>query len=111
MLVGPREARDGESRNRDADEREHRRLGQRGKMLRLAVPVLMALVGWAAGDADREKRQQRCDEIGARVQGFGDKPEAAARQARAQLQRDEGPRRADRNERRAALRRHAPKAR
>ena len=80
-------------------------------MLRLAVPVLMAAVGGAARDADREERQQRRNEVGAGVERLGDETEAAARQAGAQLERHESRRRADRDERGAALRRHAAKAR
>ena len=111
VLGATRQAHHCKSGDRDADEREHRRLTERGKMLRLAVAVLMPLVGRADGDADREERQQRGDEVGARVQCLGDEPEAAARQARAELERDEGSRCANRNERRAALRGHARKAR
>ena len=71
--------------------REHRRLDEGGEMLSLAVAVLVPLVGRANGDADREERQQRGDEVGARVQRLRDEPEAAAREARAELQRNEGP--------------------
>jgi hypothetical protein len=59
------EARDGERRNRDADEREHGGLAERGEVLGLPVPVLVAAVGRAPGNADREERQQRRDEVGA----------------------------------------------
>ena len=79
-------------------------------MLGLTVAVLMPLVGRATGDADREEREQGGDEVGARVQSLGDEPEAAAREARAELERNEGSRRADGDERRAALRGHARKA-
>ena len=102
-----REPRDRERGDGDADEREHSRLRQRREMLGLAVPVLVPFVGRPAGDADREEREQRGDEIRAGVQRLGDQPEAAAREARAELERDEHGRRADRDERRAALRGHA----
>ena len=110
-LRRPSEACQRESGDRNADESEHRRLEERCEMLGLSVPVLMLDVRRPAGDADREEGQQRGDEVGARVQRLGDEPEAAAREARAELQRDECSRRADRNERRAALRGHAPKVR
>ena len=98
---------DGERRDGDADEREHSRLRQCGEVLGLPVPVLVPFVGRPAGDADREEREQRGDEVGAGVQRLGDQPEAAADQAGAELERGEHRRRADRDERGPALRRHA----
>ena len=47
--------------------REKRRLGERGEVLGLAVPVLVGDVGRPAGDAEREEREQRGDEVGAGV--------------------------------------------
>jgi hypothetical protein len=47
---------------------EDRSLGQGGEMLRLAVPVLVRYVRGTDCDPDREKRQQGCDQIRARVQ-------------------------------------------
>ena len=59
------------------------------------------------GDADREEREQRGDEVGAGVQRLGDEAEAAAREPDAELEREQHDRRADRDERGSALRRHA----
>ena len=55
---------------------EDRGLAERGEVLRLAVPVLVAEVGRARRDADREERQQRRDEIGARVRRLREQAEA-----------------------------------
>ncbi len=105
-----REPRDRECRDGDADEREHGRLRQRGKVLSLPVPVLMPFVGGPAGDADREEREQRGNEIRSGVQRLGDEPEAAADETRSELECGEHRRRADRDERGSALGTHARKA-
>jgi hypothetical protein len=42
----------------------------------LLVPVLVADVGGPQGDAEREEREQRGDEVGAGVRGLGDEAEA-----------------------------------
>ena len=102
-----RQARDGEHRDGDADERQHGRLRKRSEMLRLPVPVLVPFVGRPTGDADGEEREQGRDEIRSGVQRLGDQTEAAADQAGAELERREHRRRADRDERGSALRRHA----
>ena len=101
-----REPRHRERRDGNADEREHGRLRQRGEVLSLPVPVLMPFVGGPAGDADREEREQRGNEIGSGVQRLGDEPQAAADETRAELECGEHRRRADRDERGSALRRH-----
>ena len=108
-LVAPVSRVDRERRDGDADEREHGRLRQRGEMLGLPVPVLVPLVGGPAGDADREERQQRGDEVRPGVQRLRDEPQAAADETGAELERGEHRRRADRDERGSALRRHAAK--
>ena len=81
-------------------------LGQGGQVLGLAVAVGMRPVGGPAGDADREEREQRGDEVGARVQRLGDEPEAAAREARAELDPHQRHRGADRDESGTSLRAH-----
>ena len=88
------------------DEREHRRLEQSRQVLRLPVPVLVRLVGRPAGDAEREEREQRRDEIRPRVQRLRDQAERAARDAGRELERDQGAGRPDRDERRPTLRVH-----
>ena len=50
-------------------------------MLCLAVPVEVPLVGGLRRDADREERQQRRDEVGARVRGLGDEARGCPRRA------------------------------
>ena len=82
LLDRAREPRDRETGDDDADEREDGRLGERREVLRLAVPVLVPASAGPAGDADREERQQRRDEVGAGVERLGDEAEAAAREAR-----------------------------
>ena len=62
---------------------EDARLGERGEVLGLPVAVGVRAVGGTAGDADREEREQRRDEVGAGVQRLRDEAEAAAREARA----------------------------
>ena len=93
----------------DAREDEDRALGERGEMLRLPVPVLVAGVGGPHRDADGEERQQRGDEVRAGVRRLRDEPEAVRRQARAELQRDERERGEDRPERSFPLGLHAGK--
>ena len=46
-------------------------------------------IGRPRRDAEREVRQQRRDEVGARVDRLGDEPEAVRRQAGAELEHDE----------------------
>ena len=55
----------------DAGDDEDRALGERREVLGLPVAVLVAGIGGPHGDADREERQQRGDEIGA---GVGRRP-------------------------------------
>ena len=55
-------------------------LGERREVLRLAVPELVRHVCGARRDAHREVREQRSDEVGARVRGFGDEAEAVRRE-------------------------------
>ena len=75
-------------------------------MLGLAVAVRVPGVGGTPGNAEREERQQRRDEIRPRVNRLGDEPQAAARQAGAELQPDQHERRDDGDEGGSALRRH-----
>ena len=77
--------RDGDAGEDEACDDEHCRFGQRGQMLRLAVSVLMADVGRTHGDADREERQERGDEIRCRVERLRDEAEAAGGGARPEL--------------------------
>ena len=72
-------------------------------MLRLAVAELVRHVRRARRDAHREVREQRRDEVGARVSGLGDETEAVRREADRQLENDEDGGRGDREERRTAL--------
>jgi hypothetical protein len=100
------EVRDRSVGDEEAGEDEDRCLGERGEMLGLAVPVRMARVRGAARDPEGEERQQSGDEVGARVHRLGDEPEAAARQARAELEPDEHKGREHGHERGSPLRRH-----
>ena len=61
---------------------QHSGLCERGEVLGLAVAVLVRAVGGPARDPDREEREERRHEIGARVQRLRHEPEAAAREAR-----------------------------
>ena len=61
---------------------EDRRLRERRRVLGLPVAVRMAAVGRTDGDADREEREQRGDEVGPGVGGLREEPEAAGGQAR-----------------------------
>ncbi len=58
-------------------------------MLSLAVPVLMAGIRRPYRDADGKERQERRDEIRARVDRLGDETEAVRREAGRELERDE----------------------
>ena len=75
-------------------------------MLGLAVAVLMPGVRRAHRDSDREERQERRDQVGARVHRLGENTEAAGRDARAELQPDQGQRGEDGEERSTALSGH-----
>ncbi len=75
-------------------------------MLGLAVPVLMADVGRPSRDADGEERQQRCNEVGARVRGLREEPEAVRREPRPELQPDESNRDQHGDKRSPPLRSH-----
>ena len=88
-LVGDREAR----------EHEHGALGERREVLGLAVAERMAVVRRAPRDADGEERQQRGDDVGARMDRLGDEREAVGEQPDDELRRDERDRRDDRDER------------
>ena len=90
-----------------AREDEDRGLRERGEVLRLAVPVLVPDVGGPGGDADGEERQQRRNEIRARVDRLGEQGEAVRREADGKLDRDQHDRGEDGDERGAALRRHS----
>ena len=100
------EALDRPRRDEEADEREEAGLRERRQVLRLAVTELVRHVRGAGRDPDGEVREQRGDEVGARVGGLGDEAEAVRREADGQLQDDEDGSRGDREERRAALWRH-----
>ena len=103
---------DGQRAVRDvqAGEDEDPRLGQRGEVLRLPVPVRVPAIGRPPGDPDREQRQQRRHEVGAGVHRFGDEPEAPARETGGELQRDEHAGGDHRDEGGAPLRAHPAKA-
>jgi len=90
----------------EAGEDENRRFGESREMLRPAVTVGVARVGWATGDPHREEGEEGGDEIGARVDGLGDEPEAPARQPGAELEDDEHQCREDGDESGAPLRSH-----
>ena len=91
----------------DAGDDEDRALGERGEVLGLAVAVLVAGIGGPHGDADGEERQQRRDEIRARVGRRRDEAEAVGRETGAELERDERDRREHRPERGFPLGLHA----
>ena len=75
-------------------------------MLRLPVAVLMRNVRRTHGHADGEERQQRGDEISARVQRLRDEPEAVHRETGRELDRQQHHRGDDGHERGSALRAH-----
>ena len=78
---------------------EDRGLAERREVLGLAVPELVRDVGRARRDANGEVRQQRRDEVRARVHRLGDETEAVRRETDAELQHDERRGRRDRDER------------
>ncbi len=102
-----REACDGERCDADRDEHEEARLGERGEVLGLAVAVEVARVCGLRRDADREEGEERGDEVRPRVGRVRDEAEASRREARHELDRDQGGRGDDRRERCATQRRHA----
>ena len=106
----PEQAFERADRDQDADEREKPGLGERREMLRLAVAVLVTAIGGTTGDAEREEREQRGDEIGTGVNRLRDEPEAVGMQADDELERDEQCRGRDRAERGAATWLTAPPA-
>ena len=67
-------------------------------------------VGGPDGDRHREERHERSSQVRARVRRLGEQPEAPAREPRDELDRDQEAGGPDRDERGAALRRHARKA-
>ena len=103
--------RDRETGDADAHEGEHPGLEERRQMLGLAVAVLVLLVRRASRDSDREERQERGDEVGARVQRLRDEAERAARDAGAELEGEQRAGGRDRDERGSPLWAHPLKAR
>ena len=93
-----------DDQHRESDEEG--RLGERGEMLCLAVPVVVPAVGRTDGVADGEEGQERGDEVGSGVQGLGDEPEAVGDEPDRELQHDQRRRRDDRDQRRSTLRAH-----
>ena len=93
--------------DRESRDDEDRRLGERGQVLRLAVAVGVAGIGRPPGDANRNERQQRRDQVGARMRGLGEQAEAAGCDPGDELHPDQHARGDDRDERGAALRAHA----
>ena len=106
-----REPRNRKSADRDAHGREDRRLGKCGEVLGLAVAVLVTGIGGPDRDADGEERQERRDEVDARMGGLGEQAEAARGKSGRELDRDQDRRRNDRHERGAALGAHETQAR
>ena len=76
-------------------------------MLGFAMAVLVSDIGRPHRHTDGEERQERRDQVGARMRGLRDEAEAVRRQARAELEHDQGDGRTDRDERRAPLGVHA----
>jgi hypothetical protein len=105
-IRGSDEMRHGPVRDEEAREHEDRRLGESSEMLRPTVSVGVSRIGRPSGDADGEEGQKRGDEIRTGVDRLGDEPEAAARQARTELQPDQHERRKDGDEGCSALRAH-----
>ncbi len=92
------EALDRPDRDEDARQREECRLGKRGEMLRFAVAELMRDIGRASRDAHGEVREQRRDEVGARMHRLGHEPETVRGQPDTELEHDEERRGHDRDE-------------
>ena len=103
------EAEDGRDPDADAEQREDRRLGQRGEVLSFAVAVGVVPVGGADRDPDREERKERRDEVGAGVQRLGEEPEAPGRDPGHELQDEEARGGEHGHERDSALRGHTRK--
>ena len=97
-------------RDRDPGRQQHqdRGLAQRREVLRLAVAIGMLRIGRAVGDAHGPQREQRSGRVDAGVHGLGEDAEAAGREADEELDRDQGERRAQREERGAPCHRHGP---
>ncbi len=89
VSLSPEQPLDRAHRDEDADRGEDRRLGERGEMLRLAVAELVLDVGRSCGDAHREVREERSDEVGAGVRCLGEEAEAVRGEADAQLEDEE----------------------
>jgi hypothetical protein len=102
-------AEDGRDPDAHAEQREDRRLGQRGEVLGLTVAVGVVAVGRADGDPDGEERQERRDEVRARVQRLGEEAEAPGRDPGHELQDEEARGGEHRDERDSALWRHGRK--
>ena len=103
------QAHEGVPDDEDAGDDEDRALGKCGEMLGLAVAILVPGIGRTHGHADGEERQQRRDEIRARVGRRRDEPEAVGRQAGAELERNERDRCEHRPERGFSLGLHGRK--
>ena len=84
------EARDRTPDDQEAREDEDRAFRERGQVFRLAVAVLVPGVGRPRRDADREERQERRDQVGARVCSLREQPEAVRSDAGTELQPDQG---------------------
>jgi hypothetical protein len=96
--------RDVHDRQRRSDE--DRGLGERREVLGLPVPVLVPDVCRPDGDTDREERQERGHEVGARVRRLGEEAQAPGGQAGDELDGDQDDCRADRDKGDAPLRAH-----
>ena len=107
QLDPAREACHGERCDADRDEHEEARLGERGEVLGLAVPVEVTLVGGLRRDADGEEREERGHQVCPGVRRVRDEAEAPRREACDELDRDQDGRSDDRRERCATQRRHA----
>ena len=101
------EAADRLDRDPDRGADEQQGLGERSEMLRLAMPVLVALVGGSLGDRDRVQRQERRERVGRRVHGLREHAEAARRDPDEDLDADEEDRGSERHHGCAAAWRHA----
>jgi class 3 adenylate cyclase/tetratricopeptide (TPR) repeat protein len=105
-LDGAGEPGDRDSGDEEAHPDEEGSLGERREVLRLRVAEGMSAVGRPDRDRDGKEREERGSEIGPRVRGLGEEPEAAAREPRDELDHDQEACRSDRDERGAPLRRH-----